>query len=103
MLERRERAKQKSGNGNGFGLTLANAVKLWATPTRRDYKSGQFSPEAKAERDRHSRGKPLNEQIGGTLNPTWVEWLMGWPLGWTDLKPLGTDKSHSVQQLHGAC
>lgn len=21
----------------------------------------------------------------GTLNPTWVEWLMGFPLGWTDL------------------
>jgi len=23
--------------------------------------------------------------IGGQLNPTWVEWLMGFPLGWTDL------------------
>jgi hypothetical protein len=22
----------------------------------------------------------------GTLNPTWVEWLMGFPSGWTDLK-----------------
>ena len=21
---------------------------------------------------------------GGQLNPTWVEWLMGFPLGWTD-------------------
>jgi hypothetical protein len=21
---------------------------------------------------------------GGQLNPTWVEWLMGYPLGWTD-------------------
>ena len=21
---------------------------------------------------------------GGSLNPTWVEWLMGFPLGWTD-------------------
>jgi hypothetical protein len=39
--------------------------------------------------------------IGGKLNPTWVEWLMGWPLGWTDLKPLVTDKSHFVQQQHG--
>jgi len=35
------------------------------------------------------------------LNATWVEWLMGWPLGWTDLKPLATDKSHCVQQPHG--
>ena len=22
------------------------------------------------------------------LNPEWVEWLMGWPRGWTDLGPL---------------
>jgi hypothetical protein len=21
---------------------------------------------------------------GGQLNPTWVEWLMGYPFGWTD-------------------
>lgn len=26
----------------------------------------------------------------GQLNPTWVEWLMGFPLGWTDLPPSGT-------------
>ena len=39
--------------------------------------------------------------IGGKLNPTWVKWLMGWPLGWTDLKPLEMDKSHCVQQPHG--
>ena len=24
--------------------------------------------------------------IGGKLNPMWVEWLMGFPLGWTDLE-----------------
>jgi DNA (cytosine-5)-methyltransferase 1 len=23
----------------------------------------------------------------GSLNPTWVEWLMGFPDGWTDLEP----------------
>jgi hypothetical protein len=26
----------------------------------------------------------------GQLNPTWVEWLMGFPLGWTDLGPSAT-------------
>lgn len=25
---------------------------------------------------------------GGSLNPTWVEWLMGWPLGWTSMDPM---------------
>jgi hypothetical protein len=27
---------------------------------------------------------------GGQLNPTWVEWLMGFPLGWTDLEDSAT-------------
>ena len=39
--------------------------------------------------------------VGGSLNPVWVEWLMGFPLGWTDLKPLEMHKSHYVQQQHG--
>jgi hypothetical protein len=26
------------------------------------------------------------ETLTGKLNPTWVEWLMGFPAGWTDLK-----------------
>jgi len=32
----------------------------------------------------------LSEVVGGQLNPEWVEWLMGLPIGWTDLKPLET-------------
>jgi hypothetical protein len=41
-------------------------------------------------------GKPQNLEnqiaqrepsaIGGKLNPMWVEWLMGFPIGWTDLE-----------------
>ena len=27
----------------------------------------------------------MSQGNGGQLNPTWVEWLMGFPLGWTDL------------------
>lgn len=38
---------------------------------------------------------------GGRLNPEFVEVLMGLPIGWTDLKPLGTDKSPSAQPLPG--
>jgi hypothetical protein len=29
-------------------------------------------------------------EAGGQLNPTWVEWLMGFPLGWTDCEHLAT-------------
>lgn len=30
-----------------------------------------------------------------------VEWIMGWPIGWTDLKPLAMDKFQEWSDLHG--
>lgn len=39
-------------------------------------------------------GKPL---------PSNQEWLMGWPIGHTDLKPLAMDKFQSWRQQHGGC
>jgi hypothetical protein len=66
----------------GKQVQLVDAVRRVATPTARDWKSGKAS---QATMERNSR--PLSKQIGGSLNPTWVEWLMGWPIGWTDLKP----------------
>jgi hypothetical protein len=82
-------------SGKRFAMNLAGAVQSFPTPTRRDYKSGTGA------QDRPGHSPPLSNVIGGTLNPTWVEWLMGWPLGWTDLKPLEMDKSHSAPQQPG--
>jgi hypothetical protein len=75
------------------------------------------TPQASDNRDRGNMSNPsiqrriaIGKQImlsqsvdrnSGQLNPMWVEWLMGWPLGWTDLKPLEMDKSLYVQQQHG--
>ena len=48
--------------------------------------------------------KQMTAGNGGQLNPTWTEWLMGWPLEWTALKPLATDKYRQWRQLHsGFC
>ena len=33
-------------------------------------------------------GEGRDPSIKGRLNPAWVEWLMGWPIGWTLLEPL---------------
>ena len=33
--------------------------------------------------------------------PSISEWMMGWPDGWSDLKPLETDKFHRWCALHG--
>ena len=46
-------------------------------------------------------GNGLQTVIGGQLNPDWVEWLMGYPIGATDLKPLGMDKFRWWLQQHG--
>ena len=78
----------------------------WPTPTCRDYKDGTAETAAKVPENSllgravHVRHNP-QPVSGGTLNPTWVEWLMGWPLGWTDLKPLETDKFQQWLYLHG--
>ena len=37
---------------------------------------------------------------GGTLNPDWAEWLMGFPVGWTALKELETHRFLRWLQLH---
>ncbi len=74
------------------------------------------TPQASDNRDRGNLGSPATlrrkekgkqislgqsvSDISGALNPPWVEWLMGWPLGWTDLKPLAMDRFQSWQQQH---
>jgi hypothetical protein len=41
--------------------------------------------------------------IPHSINPNLYEWLMGWPQGWTDLKPLETGKCLFAQHKHGTC
>ncbi len=45
--------------------------------------------------------QPLETKTGGYMNPAFQEWLMGWPLEWTDLRRSGTAKCPSVQPLPG--
>jgi hypothetical protein len=80
------------------GIPLPQVVAMMmATPTARDWRSGKASAATHA---RNSR--PLSEQIGGSLNPTWVEWLMGFPLGWTDLEDSATPSSRKSRKLSDA-
>lgn len=42
------------------------------------------------------------DPCSGTLNPEWVEWLMGWPIGWTGSESLATGRFQAWLHLHGA-
>jgi len=69
-----------SSGARKHGPSLTQAARLWPTPLARDARSYRG-----AKRMPNSQGsEPLVVAAGGRLNPTWVEWLMGAPLGWTD-------------------
>lgn len=46
-------------------------------------------------------GTATSTQVGGPLNPDWTEWFMGWPIGWSAVKPLETDKFLHWWNSHG--
>jgi len=80
---------------------------LWGTPTTsQDYKPVRKLLPSEADVTHGtilvgSIGKEHPHLIGKYLKPLVTEWLMGWPLEWTDLKPLETDKFQEWQQQHG--
>ncbi len=73
----------------------------WPTPRTKGMCGGSGAWAQLKANTTIEEARAMGAGNGGKLNPTWVEWLMGWPLEWTDLKPLATDKSHSVPQQLG--
>lgn len=90
--------REKSG---GDDLATAVVKEKYPTPTCDDADNSTL-PISQRDRD-NLPGYLLRvgHAPGGQLNPTWVEWLMGWPLGWTDLKPLVMDRFREWWQQHG--
>jgi DNA (cytosine-5)-methyltransferase 1 len=73
----------------------------WPTPRTKEMCGGSGSWDLLNKNTTKEEAQQMGAGNGGKLNPMWVEWLMGWPLGWTDLKPSEMDKSHCVQQPLG--
>ena len=92
---------------------LSAAVKMWATPTAQDYKrrgpnsrqqglpeqarmhntpTAQDAKNSTLPPSQIKRGslvgdvmREQTEHQTGQLNPSWTEWLMGFPIGWTEI------------------
>jgi len=92
-------------NGKDGSVGLGRLVKMWPTPQASDNRDrGNMSNPSVQRRVAIGKQISLSQSVhptSGQLNPMWTEWLMGWPIGWTDLKPLEMDKSPCVPQPHG--
>jgi hypothetical protein len=75
-------------------LSLDGAVRRYPTPRCSGSSMGGDSGGRNAAKTR-------GDLVGGALNPTWVEWLMGAPLGWTALGPLAAAGFRSWLRRHG--
>jgi len=98
-----QKTLEQTIKGTEFGFSQ----EIWPTPVKSDYAARRPSKGWKGDSDLPSvvwtrTGGTQNPQMSpASINATWTEWLMGWPLGWTDLKPLEMDKYHYALQQHG--
>jgi hypothetical protein len=76
--------------GSKGDLPLPAAVMKFPTPCPRDYRTGDRADSVRAQTRDHSPNLNYVVAPGGQLNPTWVEWLMGYPLEWTVLEAWAT-------------
>ena len=82
--------RKRNKSGSIWSLSLSAAV-FYLTPAasegyRSTLKPSAFrnsSPDANLSSQIIAQEKPEAENMA--LNPDWVEWLMGFPLGWTDV------------------
>jgi len=62
--------------------------RMWPTPAARDYRAPN-NPDGASRLSRPpTSGEQLPNAVGGVLNPEWVEKMMGFPPGWTDIPAL---------------
>lgn len=92
-------------------LTAGKGSSFWPTPTARDWKDGAATGNEPTNgilgrtAARWTPSHPDQTPATGStspkmLNPRFVEWLMGLPLGWTDYAPVETESFRSWQRTH---
>jgi hypothetical protein len=91
------RASDADKGGRGDLLTVLRGYETkhagtLPTPTARDWRSGKASDATHGK-----NARPLNEaltkmagNLSGRMNPRFREWMMGYPIGWTEFAPPAT-------------
>ena len=76
------RLRRKDGRTSRIGLEAS--ARLWPTPNARDWKDTGPTQGKRKSPNLGTMVHGPDQPATGSLNPTWVEWLMGFPAGWTD-------------------
>jgi len=96
------RAKEAILKGGGHDGRLEQYVVLYPTPASNNG-TGGCTGLAGGSGNRKKLYAMLGEEEGKklgcqSLNPYWVEWLMGYPIGWTDLRDSATPSSRKSRK-----
>jgi hypothetical protein len=103
-------ATPREGTASGWGLAALLAagggLSTGLAPTATVAMAKGGCESAMQRKDGRSRSDRLDYFMvangeSGPLSPLWVEWFMGWPVGWTGFEPLGMDKFLEWQSQHG--
>jgi hypothetical protein len=100
---------------NGIAYRLPSLVPLirgigsglWPTPRKCSGKQSSginradFYRAMGFSRSSTTKGGETRSPPGGPLNPAWVEWFMGYPIGWTDLDVSLTPSSRKSPNTSG--
>lgn len=96
-------ATHRTGRYAQGGMPLTARVARWPTPCATAHKGWSKNHNRAATDDRldYTIEREANEAGSpGRLNPEFVEWLMGWPIGHTGLEPVAMDKCREWLQRH---
>lgn len=114
--------------GRDGGMNIQTAAASWPAPSARDWKSGDASDQTMERNSRplnevavrfplaYSPLAPPTSTGGQTslnriyhllprsvkrkLNPNFVDWLMGWPTGWSGYRAVGMESFHLWRRMH---
>lgn len=105
------RAQEPGSTSSGHGNALGETAKAWPTPLSRDWKDTpndkggrqESVAEAAFHFGHHTHATLLDgKPFPMSLNPAFTEWLMGWPIGWTESVPAVTGWCRWQQRMRGA-
>lgn len=112
-------SQDRRNEGSSRGQQLPNFVEhMWSTPAVADVTGGRKarSGDRSTELLLNGQADSLSGHLGPTtstlgeksstsglqLNPLFVEWLMGWPTGWTAFACSATELSRFKQRMRSA-